>query len=108
MLGVEEAKKIAKFSFASMDRLKEVVAALSEELREKVQLREVTSVSGFGDLETFENFKTSLAMFEEALPELKGRNEVVDKEEARTVSVLPCSVNGKSKLILKSKEIQVS
>lgn len=86
MLGVEEAKKIARFSFASMDRVKEVVAGLSDELKEKAQLREVTSVSGFGDVETFERFKASLAMFEEALPELKGRNKVIGREEAQTVS----------------------
>jgi glycine/D-amino acid oxidase-like deaminating enzyme len=89
MLGLEQAKKIARFSFASMDRMKEVVAGLSDELKERAQLREVTSVSGFGDIQTFEHFKASLAMFEEALPELKGRNEVVDKEEAQTVSPLP-------------------
>jgi glycine/D-amino acid oxidase-like deaminating enzyme len=89
MLGVEEAKKIAKFSFRSMDRVKEVISGLSEELKEKVQLREVTSVSGFGDVETLERFKASLAMFEEALPELKGRNEVLGKEEAQMVSILP-------------------
>ena len=88
VLGVEEAKKIARFSFASMDRVKEVVSGLSEELKEKAQLREVTSVSGFGDVETFERFKASLAMFEEALPELKGRNEVIDKDEAQAVNIL--------------------
>jgi glycine/D-amino acid oxidase-like deaminating enzyme len=88
-LGVDEVKKIARFSFASMDRVKKVVAGLSDELKEKAQLREVTSVSGFGDNETFSRFKASLAMFEEALPELRGRNEVVDKEEAKRVSILP-------------------
>jgi glycine/D-amino acid oxidase-like deaminating enzyme len=97
-LGVEQAKEIARFSFASMDRVKEVVAGLSDELKEKTQLREVTSVSGFGDMETFEHFKASLAMFEEALPELKGRNEVVNKVEAQKVSD-SCVLERKTRLI---------
>ena len=97
-LGVEQAKEIARFSFASMDRVKEVVAGLSDELKEKTQLREVVSVSGFGDMETFEHFKASLAMFEEALPELRGRNEVVDKEEAQKVSG-SCVLERKRRLI---------
>jgi glycine/D-amino acid oxidase-like deaminating enzyme len=97
MLGAKEAAKIARFSFASMDRVKEIVAALSDDLKEKSQLREVTSVSGFGDAETFERFKASLAMFEEALPELKGRNEVIEKAEAQTVRVFPSIVKKKQR-----------
>ena len=100
-LGIEKAKEIARFSFASMDRVKEVVAALSDDLKERTQLREVTSVSGFGDVQTFEHFKASLAMFEEQLPELKGRNEVIDKDEAEKVSIFPntvkkCKINSKT------------
>jgi glycine/D-amino acid oxidase-like deaminating enzyme len=87
MLGVDKAAEIARFSFASMDRVRKVVAGLSDELQERAQLREVTSITGFGDVETFEHFKTSLAMFEEALPEFKGRNEVMDREVAMAVSV---------------------
>lgn len=86
-LGVEKAKEIARFSFRSIERVKEVVASLSEEVREATQLREVTSVSGFGDIQTFEHFKESLKAFEEALPELKGRNEVIGEEEAKTASI---------------------
>ena len=92
MLGVDEAKKIARYSFASMDRVKELIATASEALKEKTQLREVSSVSGFGDLETFERFKTSLAAFEEALPELRGRSELIDKEEAQKVKTTPITI----------------
>ena len=86
MFGRDEAKRVARFSFASMDRMKEVVAGLADDLKEKAQLREVTSVTGFGDTETFERFKSSLAMFEETLPELRGRNEVIGRDEAQKVS----------------------
>lgn len=88
MLGADKAAEIARFSFASMDRVRQVVAGLSDALRESAQLREVTSVTGFGDVETFEHFKASLALFEEALPEFKGRNQVLDREEVTAVRIL--------------------
>ena len=82
---MEKAAEVARFSFASIDQVKEVVARLSDELREATQLREVTSVTGFRDIELFESFKTSLSMFKETLPELKGRNQAINKYEAMKV-----------------------
>lgn len=104
-LGVEKAKEIARFSFKSIDRVKEVVAGSSEEVRERTQLREVTSVSGYGDKQSFGHFKESLAALEEALPELKGRNEIIGKEEAQSVSLSQLTEQDNANL--KIAEIQI-
>lgn len=89
--GHEQAVQAARFSFACIDRVREIAAVtLDDEAREASEIREVIGVMGFRDLDSWTRFKTSLAMFEDALPEFRGRYTLLEtaKElEVRTVSL---------------------
>ncbi|KAJ5784979.1 FAD dependent oxidoreductase superfamily protein [Penicillium pulvis] len=81
-LGTDHAVEVARFSLASMQRLRDVVAAFGGDLAEKSKVREVISTSVLGDEESLEEARVSLAAFEEALPDLKGMFVLLGKEEA--------------------------
>ncbi|KAJ5993888.1 MFS transporter [Penicillium sp. IBT 35674x] len=84
-LGTDHAVEVARFSLASMQRLRDVVAAFGGGLAEKSKIREVVSTSVIGDEESLEEARVSLAAFEEALPDLKGMFVLLEKEEAMEV-----------------------
>ncbi|KAJ5671077.1 FAD dependent oxidoreductase superfamily protein, partial [Penicillium longicatenatum] len=81
-LGTDEAVEVARFSLASMQRLRDVVASFGGDLAEKSKFREVTTTSVIGDEESLEEARLALAAFEEALPDLKGMSVLLGKEEA--------------------------
>lgn len=84
-LGTDYAVEVARFSLASMQRLRDVVAAFGGDLAEKSKIREVVSTSVLGDEESLEEARVTLAAFEEALPDLKGMFVLLGKEEAMEV-----------------------
>lgn len=84
-LGTDQAVEVARFSLASMQRLRDVVAAFGGDLAEKSKIREVVSTSVIGDEESLEEARVGLAAFEEALPDLKGMFVLLGKEEAMEV-----------------------
>ncbi|KAJ5645998.1 MFS transporter [Penicillium lividum] len=81
-LGVEQAVEVARFSLASIQRLKDVVAAFGDDMAEKSKLREVISTAVIGDEKSLEDIRVGLAAFEEAMPDLKGIYVLLGKEEA--------------------------
>lgn len=84
-VGTDQAVEVARFSLASMQRLRDVVTAFGGDLAERSKIREVVSTSVIGDEETLEEARVGLAAFEEALPDLKGMFVLLGKEEAMKV-----------------------
>jgi hypothetical protein len=85
-LGLPEAIKIARFSLACIARVKEVIASLGEEVKQRSKIRDVASISLVKDNETLCHVKQALALFTEALPDLKSDYLLMEGEEALKVN----------------------
>jgi glycine/D-amino acid oxidase-like deaminating enzyme len=80
--GQKAAAKILKFAYDTCD---EVLQVAKESALEESEIRSVTRVRAFGDLESFEGVKRSVAEYELENPECRGRMTFVDGEEALKV-----------------------
>ncbi|OAR01672.1 hypothetical protein LLEC1_03980 [Akanthomyces lecanii] len=79
--GVEEAVQLARFANRNIEELHEL-ASLSPELRELSQARRLRDVVCFSDPGDFAEGKKSWALYEEHVPEDKGKTEFLSAEEA--------------------------
>ncbi|KAF2106384.1 FAD dependent oxidoreductase [Lophiotrema nucula] len=81
-LGVEQAVKIARFANRTLDKMHELGNA-SKEFKSASEVRRVRDVVCFGDAESFQAGKKSMALYEEHVPEDRGTFEVLSAKEAR-------------------------
>jgi hypothetical protein len=84
--GAEMAVKILRFAQDTCDQVLQVAreCALQES-----EIRTVTRVRSFGDSESFEAVKRSVAEYEVDYPECNGRFKFIDGEQAATVISFP-------------------
>jgi hypothetical protein len=81
--GATAAKQIAKFCDQTLDELMEVAKA--ENLLQISEIREVTTVLSFEDVDGFESSCRSVRMYEEAVPDRKEKYTIIDGEAAMKV-----------------------
>lgn len=86
--GIEQAAKVARFTYRNIARVWEVVNGLDKALQEASEIRNVTSTLAFVDVAAWEDFKTSLALFEHAMPEMAGMICLIEEKEVIEVSHL--------------------
>jgi glycine/D-amino acid oxidase-like deaminating enzyme len=85
--GIEAARKITLFCDLTLENILKV--AKEESLENESQIREVTTVATFADEDGFAEICESLQMYEEAIPEAKGKYTILNKETAEKVAKLP-------------------
>jgi hypothetical protein len=81
--GATAAKQIAQFCDRTLDEIIQVARA--ENLHQISELRGVTTVSSYEDVEGFENSCRSIRMYEEAVPGIKEKYTIIDGETAMKV-----------------------
>jgi hypothetical protein len=81
--GPRMAAKILKFTQDTCDQV--LIAAQRYALQES-EIRSVTRVRAFGDLESFEGVKRSVAEYEKDNPDCKGQFSFIDGEQALKVA----------------------
>ncbi|KAM3469429.1 hypothetical protein MY5147_007075 [Beauveria neobassiana] len=82
--GADEAVKMARFAKRNLERVHEL-ANSSPELREWSQVRQLRDVVCFSSAEDFAAAKESWTLYEEHVPEDKGKTEFLTAEEAAQV-----------------------
>ncbi|CAG8901757.1 unnamed protein product [Penicillium egyptiacum] len=96
--GVEAAREIAQFGDLNLE---EIIRIAKEENLDKVsEIRDVTTVSSFDNEEDFADATRSLHMYEEAVPESKGKYKIIAGEAAEKEYHLKSS---KGASVVKSK-----
>ncbi|KAF2420128.1 FAD dependent oxidoreductase [Tothia fuscella] len=80
--GADEAAKILKFAQDTCDQLLETAKEMA---RDESEIRPVTRVRAFGDAESLEEVKRSVAAYELDHPAMRGRFEFIDGKQALEV-----------------------
>ncbi|GAB1197498.1 hypothetical protein APSETT444_006793 [Aspergillus pseudonomiae] len=78
--GTDAARQIALFCDRTLETI--VDMAKAENLDKASQIRDVTTVASFEDEEGFADVTESIRMYEEAIPEAKGKYTIINKEAA--------------------------
>lgn len=81
--GDAAAKHIAQFCNRTLEEIIQVARA--ENLDKISEIRDVTAVASYEDVEGFESSCRSIRMYEEAVPEVREKYKVLDGETARKV-----------------------
>ena len=84
-LGVEEAVKISRFANRTLDKM-HALGNVSPEFKKASEVRRIRDIVCFGDSDSFEAGKKSMALYEEYLPEDRGTFEVLSAEDVQLVS----------------------
>lgn len=82
--GAEEAVKLARFANRGIEKLHEL-ASSSPELKELSQARRLRDVVCFSNSDDFADGEKSWRLYEEHVPEDKGKTEFLSPEEAAQV-----------------------
>lgn len=84
--GLEAAKVMARFSFSNLERIKQIAEGMPQNIRKASEVREVEEITVLAEDELMDDVKESLAMLEEALPEVQNHHRLIGPEELRKVS----------------------
>ncbi|KAF7616699.1 FAD dependent oxidoreductase [Aspergillus flavus] len=79
-LGIDAARDIALFCDRTLESI--VDMAKAENLDKASQIRDVTTIASFEHQEGFAEVTESIRMYEEAIPEAKGKYTIIDKDTA--------------------------
>jgi hypothetical protein len=88
-LGKKSACEVARFSLKCVERVREVVQDMGDELKKACELRDVVSVAALEDEASLQNTKISLTKFETDLPDYKGYYKLIEGMQAAEVSSSP-------------------
>ena len=86
--GTDAARQIVLFCDRTLESI--VDMANAEGLDRASQIRDVTTIASFEHQEGFAEVTESIRMYEEAIPEAKGKYTIIDKDTAEKVR---CSIN---------------
>ncbi|KJK64324.1 FAD dependent oxidoreductase [Aspergillus parasiticus SU-1] len=81
--GIDAARDIALFCDRTLENI--VDMAKAEDLDKASQIRDVTTIASFEHQEGFAEVSESIRMYEEAIPEAKGKYTIIDKDTAEKV-----------------------
>lgn len=84
-VGHEEAVKIARFANRTLEKMYQL-ASSSQELKEASEVRRTEDVLCFEDVDAFQQERESLDLYEEYVPEERGKAQYLTAEEAALVS----------------------